>query len=112
LPPGIAETSSNIRQRRPFSIHAQVRPIQIQGVLKKKLVNDDVLNAEKASILRSSYVDIVTSKSVDEIEARVVRLVHDSISKGKITRDEGFILLQRIVREIENEIVLASKSAD
>lgn len=53
----------------------------------------------------------VTSKSVDEIEGQIVRLVHDSISKGKITRDEGFVLLQRIVTELEDEIALASNSS-
>ncbi len=50
----------------------------------------------------------VTSETAKEIEDRVIGLIQDSIRKGKITRDEGFDMLQRIVREVENEIALAS----
>jgi polyhydroxyalkanoate synthesis regulator phasin len=52
----------------------------------------------------------MTSESLGEVEERVLTLIHDSIRKGKITRDEGFILLQRIIKEVEDEIVLASSN--
>lgn len=52
----------------------------------------------------------MTDKSVKEIEERVINLIQDSMRKGKITRNEGFELLQRITRELEDEIALASKN--
>jgi hypothetical protein len=51
------------------------------------------------------------SKSAEQIEAQVIIIIQDAFRKGKVTRDEGFVLLQRLVRQIEHEIVLASKSS-
>ncbi len=31
-------------------------------------------------------------------------MIQDSLRQGKITRDEAFLMLERIVREVENEI--------
>ncbi len=52
----------------------------------------------------------MTSESAERIEAQVIIMIQDALRKGKVTRDEGFMLLERIVREVEKEIVLATKS--
>lgn len=49
----------------------------------------------------------VTRRSAEKIEARVVCLIQDSLRQGRITRDEAFVMLERIVREVENEIAHA-----
>jgi hypothetical protein len=53
----------------------------------------------------------VTSESVEKIEAKVIIIIQDALRKGKITRDEAFVMLERIVRDVENEIAHATASS-
>lgn len=49
----------------------------------------------------------MTGESAEKIEAKVIIMIQDAFRRGKITRDEGFVLLERIVKEVEKEIVAA-----
>jgi len=53
----------------------------------------------------------LTDAASKEIQNHIIDLFRDSLKSGRITRDEGFLILEQIVNKLENEIVRASKSS-